>query len=64
MCGVRFADCIECFLIYPMKLKLFVLTETKLFHFQRIFKNGGRGGGSSEAPEPPLDHGAATGIVL
>ena len=31
------------------------LIETKLFHFHRIFKNGGQGGGSSEHPEPPLD---------
>ena len=26
------------------------LTETKLFHFHRIFKNGGGKGGSSEPP--------------
>ena len=41
-----------------MKMKLFGLTETKLFHFHRIFKNGTGGGGevgSSEPPEPPLD---------
>ena len=29
-----------------MKIKYFGLTETKFFHFHRIFKNGvGRGGG-------------------
>ena len=33
------------FLKYPMKMKKFDLTETKLFHFHRIFKNRGRGGG-------------------
>ena len=38
-----------------MKMKYFGLTETKLFYFHGIFKNGGRGGGSSEPPEPPLD---------
>ena len=38
-----------------MKMKKFGLTETKLFHFHRIFKNGGQGGGPSERPEPPLD---------
>ena len=30
-------------------------TETKLFHFHRIFKNRGWGGGLNEPPEPPLD---------
>ena len=33
------------FLKYPMKMKKFGLTETKLFHFHTIFKNGGCGGG-------------------
>ena len=33
-------------LTYPMKMKFFGLTETKLFHFHRIFKNGGGGGGA------------------
>ena len=42
-----------------MKMKQFGLTETKLFHFHMIFKNGGRergggGRGSSEPPETPL----------
>ena len=38
---------------YPMKMKKFGLTETKLFHFNGIFKNGGRG--SSEPHlDPPL----------
>ena len=41
--GVRFADYLI-FLKYSMKMKYFV-TETKLFHFHRIFKNGGGGGG-------------------
>ena len=27
-----------------MKMKSFGVTETKLFHFHRIFKNGGGGG--------------------
>ena len=31
-----------------MKMKYFGLTETKLLHFHRIFKNGG--GGASEPP--------------
>ena len=38
--GVGFTD-----LIYPMKMKYFGLTETKLFHFHKILKNGGQGGG-------------------
>ena len=45
--GVRFADFISFFLNYPME---FGLIKTKLFHFHRIFKNGGGG-----PPEPPLD---------
>ena len=32
------------FLKYPMKMKQSFLTETKLFHFQRVSKMGGRGG--------------------
>ena len=44
MRGVRFADFIL-FFKYLMEMNLFGLTETKLFHFHRIFKNGGRGGG-------------------
>ena len=31
------------------------LTETKLFHFHRVLKNGDEEGGSIEPPEPPLD---------
>ena len=34
------------FIKYPMKMKQFGLTETKLFHFHKIFKNKGREGGS------------------
>ena len=45
--GVCFADFILFFLNIP-----FGLTETKLFHFNRIFKNGDREVGSSE---PTLD---------
>ena len=33
-------------------MKSFGLTKTKLFHFHRIFKNGGWGGGLCEPPEP------------
>ena len=29
---------------YPVKMKSFGLTDTKLFHFHRIFKNRGQGG--------------------
>ena len=32
------------FLTYPMEMEYFGLTETKLLHFHRIFKNGGGGG--------------------
>ena len=38
-----------------MEMKKIGLTETNLFHFHRIFKNGGQGVGSSEPPESPLD---------
>ena len=31
-----------------MKMKLFGLTETKLFHLHKIFQNGGWGGGVQE----------------
>ena len=37
-----------------MKMKYFDLTETKLFHFHRIFKIGGRGGGHEPHQDPPL----------
>ena len=43
------------FLKYLMKMKYFGLTETKLFHFHWIFKNGERESGSSETPDSPLD---------
>ena len=40
-----------------MKMKSFGVTETKLFHFHRIFKNGGGLDrvGLSKPPEPHLD---------
>ena len=50
--GVRFADFISFSFNIPIKMKLFGLTETKLFHFYRIFKNRGRVGGSNEPTEP------------
>ena len=41
---VRFADFISFSLKYPIKMRQFGLTETKLFHFHRISKTGaGRG---------------------
>ena len=43
------------FLKYLMKMKYFGLTETKLFCFHWIFKNGERESGSSETPDSPLD---------
>ena len=55
MWGVRFADFISFSLKYPMKMKEFGLTETKLFHFHRIFKTGGGEVGLSEHPESPLN---------
>ena len=36
------------FLKYPMKMKYFGLTETKLFHFHRMLKKGAGGGGGFE----------------
>ena len=48
-----------------MKIKEFGLTETKLFHFDRILKSRGQGGGSSDSPEPPLDPPLCTdGVVV
>ena len=38
-----------------MKMKEFGLTETKSFHFHRIFKNGDGVGGPSDPPEPTMD---------
>ena len=49
---VRFPDFIS-FFRYPMKMKLFGLFETKLFHFRRIFM--GREEGSNDPTKPPLD---------
>ena len=49
--GVHINKGVRVYLIfpkYPMKMK-FGLSETKLFHFHRIFKNGGEGGGGSSA---------------
>ena len=43
------------FLKYPIKVKLFGLTEAKLCYFHRIFKTGDEEVGSSEPLEPPLD---------
>ena len=48
--GVRFADHFISFFLN--------ITETKLFHFHRIFKNGGgggRGGVRANPLNPPLD---------
>ena len=43
------------FLNYPMEMKKKIgLTEAKLFHFHRIFKNGGGGGGVHANPLNPL----------
>ena len=43
--GVRFAEFISFFLNISIKIKEYGLTETKLFHFHIIFKNGcGEGG--------------------
>ena len=39
---------------YPIEMKLFGLTVTKLFNFHRIFKSRGRGGGGSSEPQDPL----------
>ena len=45
--GSSFADFVSLFLkISHMKMRQFGLTETKLFHFHRLFKNGGGGGGA------------------
>ena len=43
-------------LIFSFLLNVpFGLAETQLFHFHRISKNEGQGGGSTGSPEPPLD---------
>ena len=47
------------FLIYPMKMKLFGIDETKFLIFYRIFKNEGQrggavGGGGEANPLNPL----------
>ena len=55
--GIRFANFLSFFLKYPMKVKQFGLTETKLFHFHRRCKKGGGGGGEGVRfiHQPPLD---------
>ena len=56
--GVRFADLISFFLNTHENVKIFSQCETKLFYFHGIFKKNtliGRGWGSSEPHEPPLD---------
>ena len=42
-----------------MRMKQFGLPETKLFPFNRIFKNGGGGGGLKQTPS-----GSATDYTL
>ena len=32
-----------------------IICSDQIIHFYRIFKNEGRGGGSSKPPEPPLN---------
>ena len=52
---VRYANSISFFLNISGKCNNFGLTETKLFHFHRIFKNVWWGGGPSKPLTPPLD---------
>ena len=64
--GVRFADFIYfCFIKYLIIMKHISLTETKLFHVHRIFKNvrRGRGGGSLEPSPDRTPSGPATHMV-
>ena len=49
------------FLKYPMKMNMFGLIETKLFHFHRIFKNGSGGGSRGWFERTPS--GSATGKI-
>ena len=52
--GVRFADFISFFIKYPVKMKQFGLTETKLFH--SMFQSGGsRGGTKQNTMDPALN---------
>ena len=62
MWGVRFADFISVFLKYPMEMKKFGLTETKLFHFHRIFKKLGPGREVQANPLKPFS-GSTTVIT-
>ena len=41
--GVHFADFIAFYKKISHEIEIIFLTETKLFHFRRIFKRGGRG---------------------
>ena len=50
MYGVRFADFIFFLLNY-----MYPITETRTFHLDRVFKNGGGDGSSSEPHAPSLD---------
>ena len=48
------------FIKYPIKMKEFGLTETKLFHFHGIFKGGG---GFKPTPLNPRYIGADLGFM-
>ena len=50
VCGVCYADLISFLLNIQWKRNVFGLTETKLFHFHRIFKSGGLGGRFKQTP--------------
>ena len=53
--GVHFADFIAFYKKISHEIEIIFLTETKLFHFRRIFKRGGGGGGGWEGiQENPL----------
>ena len=47
---ISFHRIFKFFIKYPIKIKEFGLTETKLFHFHRIFKKRGLGRGFKRTP--------------
>ena len=47
-----------------MKMDWFGISDTKLFHFHMVFKNGVGGGGGREGIKRPPLSGSVTGLAI